>query len=110
MRLKPLLKKINTRGRKREARRWLSEHERRCAPIRPLTVRSAAWLQGFDELKARDPVLDAAVTELIWADMGLGLSDEQWRAKEQRRREKLKRTWAREHRLRARHGAGATAA
>ena len=33
MKLKPLLKEIDTRGRKREARRWPNELDERCAAM-----------------------------------------------------------------------------
>ena len=109
--MKPFLKKINTRGRKREARRWLKEHDRRRAAIRPIATALSVALREFEELKERDPVLEAAVTELIWSEVWayLALSDEERRAKEQRRREKLNRTWRRERRIRAQRAAGAKA-
>ena len=83
--MKPLLKTINTRGRKRKARRWLKEHDRRCAAIRPILAASSVGLREFEELKDRDPVLNAAVTEIMWAEVRtyVSLSDEQRRAKEQ---------------------------
>jgi hypothetical protein len=80
-------KKISTRGRKREARRWMEESDRICYRIvfrdgppragvdaegRTFTERSAessrAARQMLDELRARDRILCAAVTEIMWAD------------------------------------------
>ena len=110
MKLKPLLKKIDTRGRKREARRWLKELDERCAALGPSAAGHDLWFEAFEDLKDRDPVLNAAVREVMWASFGVGTSDKRWWVKERRRREKLSRIWLRARRLRARHRAGAKAA
>ena len=58
--------------------------------------------QAFENLKDRDPVLNAAVMEVMWARIGVGTSDKRWWVRGQRRREKLSRIWLRARRLRAR--------
>ena len=109
--MKPLLKKITTRGRKREARRWLKEHDRRCAAIRPIAAGGSVALREWEDLKAHDPVLDAAVTEILWAEVRtyLSLSEDERRAKEKRRFKKFRREWRRERRIRAQRAAEAKA-
>ena len=78
---------LNTRGRKREARRWIAEDDRRCYAAvfgdgtagggidrfgRTFTRRSdestRASTRRTARLRARDPALHAAVMEILWAD------------------------------------------
>ena len=110
MKLKPLLKVINTRGRKREARRWLKDLDERCAALGPSATGHDLWFEAFEDLKDRDPVLSAAVMEVMWANMGVGTSDKKWWVKERRRQEKLSRIWWRARQLRVQHGARAKVA
>ncbi len=82
------MKKLNTRGRKREARRWIQEADRRArvrcygeGPPRAgihaqgrtfgerADAAALAWVHESDELNAREPVLYAAVMEVMWADI-----------------------------------------
>ena len=105
MKLKPLLKQIDTRGRKREARRWLKELDERRAAIGPGAAGSDLWFQAFEDLKDRDPVLNAAVMEVMWANIGVGTSNKKWWVTERRRQEKLSRIWLRARRLRAERAA-----
>ena len=78
-------KKISTRGRKREAKRWIQETKQRIGTLPPWmgnpvvyaqtppeersferwsTAAALASLREWEQLRARDPALHAAVTEL----------------------------------------------
>ena len=102
-------KKINTRGRKREARRWLAEANRRSLRVtfgngppragtdrygRTFTERCdrgvQAWMRDSNRLEQRDPVLYAAVMEVMWAECfrQAALTPEQWTAERRRRQDK----------------------
>ena len=59
------MKKISTRGRKREARRWLDETGQRVVKIRPTAAGAAAWFRAWEELNERDPTLAVAVNEVL---------------------------------------------
>jgi hypothetical protein len=65
----------NTRGRKREARRWLDVLGARCTngarDPNPLSIHESARLhtQALDDLEARDKTLFDAVQQCIWDDM-----------------------------------------
>lgn len=107
-------KAINTRGRKREARRWIQQTNRLSYFVtfgdgppragtdqhgRTFTQRceegGVAWDRASLELKARDPVLYAAVMEIMWAEWHrkAALTFEQLEAERRRRQDK----YCREH-------------
>jgi hypothetical protein len=102
-------KKINTRGRKREAKRWIEETNRHTSRIvfgdgppragvdsqgRTFTERSQAgalaWVEISEQMKARDPVLHEAVMEILWAgiEKTAAMTPEQFRARRIRRMDK----------------------
>jgi hypothetical protein len=105
-------KKINTRGRKREARRWIEESDRHRFRIvfgdgppragvdsqgRTFTERSRAGGLAsaalFEQLRARDRVLYEAVVEIMWAEAEkvASMTPEQFRARRLRRFAKYQR-------------------
>ena len=116
----PWEQKLKTRGRRREARRWMAEQRRRhLAAVFPHGLQRAAtygFARTFAErgpkadaeaerrsaaLQARDPALYATVTELMWEDIDreLALTAEQRHAQRMRRVEKLRREHRRAERL-----------
>ena len=62
-------KKISTRGRKREARRWNREAIVRYAGVYLPSERVRAWFQQWEQLRNRDPSLAAAVNEVMDDDL-----------------------------------------
>ena len=105
-------KKINTRGRKREAKRWTEETNRHCSRIvfgdgppragvdsqgRTFTERSRlgalASVALLEQLRARDRVLYEAVVEIMWAEAEkvASMTPEQFRARRLRRFAKYQR-------------------
>ena len=81
------MQKISTRGRKREARRWLDASRERTVKIRPIAAAGAARFRDWEELNERDPVLAAAVNEILDAKFRREASwtYEQYRAARTRR-------------------------
>ena len=105
-------KKINTRGRKREARRWIEETDRHHSRIvfgdgppragvdsqgRTFTERSRlgglASVALLEQLRVRDRVLYEAVMEITWAEAAkvASMTPEQFRARRLRRFAKYQR-------------------
>ena len=81
------------RGRKREARRWCDELTTRCAKIFPIADGVRAWVAELQRLKARDPALGEAVSEVCEDDMrrDCAMTYEQWHARFIRRVERQRR-------------------
>lgn len=79
----------NTRGRKREARRWLDVLAARCTNgarnPNPLTIAELGrrWQQGMADLERQDKTLFDAVRQCNWDDMVAeeGITMEEWRKK-----------------------------
>ena len=85
--------RISTRGRKREARRWCDELTARCAKILPIADGVRAWVAELQRLKARDPALGEAVSEVCEDNMrrDCAMTYEQWHARFIRRVERQRR-------------------
>ena len=88
-----MAKKIDTRGRKREARRWIEERDARCHAMYPLAERGPASFREYERLRDEDPVLFAAVNEANWAEVRkfLALSKAEVWAQWKRRCEQIAR-------------------
>jgi len=79
----------NTRGRRREARRWLDVLAARCTNgahnPHPLTIAELGqrWEQGMADLERRDKTLFDAVRQCSWDDAIAeeGITMERWRKK-----------------------------
>jgi hypothetical protein len=79
----------NTRGRKREARRWLEVLTVRCTngarnpnPL-PVPELGRRWRQAFEDLQRQDKTLFDAVHQCMWDDWlaDKDLTIEEWRRK-----------------------------
>jgi hypothetical protein len=88
---------VNTRGRKREARRWHDVLGARCTngARQPHPLKVAELFKVYDramtELEQRDPVLFAAVHQCIWDQIVAddGITMDEWRRRALRRADRM---------------------